>query len=312
MVALPATVDTEITQDGTDRRVGRVQVDVLSEYLRRHDGVLTLNQARDIGISKHAVNRRVRSGLWRQCSRGVYFVDDRPYTDAARIRVGVWGYGENAVASGLAAAWWHGLTRFAPDVVEVTMPRNASGRKRPGSRLRRRDLAPADVVECRELRVTALPLTVIEAAVRRHGGMKIVDRALQRDAELRELWSAHLRNKGRYGSPAARILLQAASDGARSEAERLMVRLLRTAKIRGWRTNHPAGPYRIDVAFVKEKVAIEVDGLAFHSESDDFHQDRVRQNYLMLRGWRVLRFTWLDLVEYPDRVIAEIRSALSV
>jgi len=27
-------------------------------------------------------------------------------------------------------------------------------------------------------------------------------------------------------------------------------------------------------------------------------------------GWQVLRFTWLDLVEYPQRVIAEIRSAI--
>lgn len=91
-----------------------------------------------------------------------------------------------------------------------------------------------------------------------------------------------------------------------------MVQLLRKAKITGWRPNHPAGPYKIDVAFVKQKGAIEVDGLAFHSESDVFHQDRVRQNYLMLHGWRVLRFTWLDLTEYPDRVIAEIRSALLV
>ena len=59
---------------------------------------------------------------------GVYFVDDRPFTDAARIRAAVWGYGVKAVASGLAAAWWHGLTKFAPDVVEVTVPRDSNGR----------------------------------------------------------------------------------------------------------------------------------------------------------------------------------------
>jgi very-short-patch-repair endonuclease len=30
-----------------------------------------------------------------------------------------------------------------------------------------------------------------------------------------------------------------------------------------------------------------------------------------LAGWQVLRFTWLDLTEYPDRVIAEIKFAIS-
>ena len=133
-----------------------------------------------------------------------------------------------------------------------------------------------------------------------------MDSALQREVELRELWHAHLRNKGRYGSPAARRLLQAASDGARSEAERLLVKLLKEAGITGWRTNYPVGGYKVDVVFPGPKVAIETDGWAFHSDQDDFQNDRERQNNIALLGWQVLRFTWLDLVEYPQRVIAVI------
>ncbi|WP_102145852.1 type IV toxin-antitoxin system AbiEi family antitoxin domain-containing protein [Mycobacterium hubeiense] len=284
---------------------------MLDEYLREQDGVLTLAQAQAAGLSKHAVNRRVLSGQWRPCSRGVYFAADRPFTDAARIRASVWSYGAHAAASGLAAAFWHNLTQFAPDIVEVTVPRNSSGRSHPGSRVRRRDLAPDDVVEDRRLRATSLPLTVIEAAVRRRGGAKLMDSALQRHVELRELWQAHLRNKGRYGSPAARLLLQAASDGARSQAERLLLKLLREAGITGWQANYPVGGYKVDVGFPDVTVAIEVDGLAFHSDSDNFHADRVRQNNIALLGWQVLRFTWLDLIEYPQRVIAIIRKAIS-
>lgn len=161
------------------------------------------------------------------------------------------------------------------------------------------------------MRVTALPLTVIEAAVRMRGGAKLMDTALQRHVELRPLWNAHLRNKGRYGAPAARRLLQAADDGARSEAERLLIRLLKAAGITGWKANYPVAGYKVDVGFQGCTVAIEVDGLAFHSDSDDFHNDRVRQNAIALAGWQVLRFTWLDLTEYPDRVVAEIRRATS-
>jgi very-short-patch-repair endonuclease len=100
--------------------------------------------------------------------------------------------------------------------------------------------------------------------------------------------------------------LQAASDGARSEAERILVRLLKQAGIAGWRTDYPLAGYLIDVAFPDPKVAIEVDGFAFHSDPDAFHKDRVRQNRISLLGWQVLRFTWLDLTEYPERVLATI------
>jgi very-short-patch-repair endonuclease len=241
----------------------------------------------------------------------VYFVDDRPFSDAARIRAAVWSYGEHASASGMAAAWWHNLTQFAPNAVEVTVPRNSHGRRHDGCRVRRRDLTPADIVEVRGLRVTELALTVVEAAVRPRRNVKLFDAALQRHADLPSLWRAHMRNKGRYGSPAARMFLQAAADGARSQAERILIQLLRSAKITGWKANYPVAGYKVDVGFPKQKVAVEVDGFAFHSSSEDFHQDRRRQNAIALAGWQVLRFTWLDLTESPDRVIAEILHAVS-
>src|SRR6478609_8796582 len=239
------------------RRVRRK--DVIEHLLRRHDGVITGAQARTAGLSQDAIERRVRSGSWRRCSRGVFFVDDRPFTDAARIRAATWAHGDRATASGLAAAWWLALTKFAPDVVEVTVPRISNHPRRPGIQVRRRDLRPADVIERSGLRVTTLPLTVIEASVRRGGGPKLMDSALQRHTDLRALWAAHLGNKGRHGSPAARRLLQAANDGARSEAERILVRLLNSAGIKGWKANYPVAGYEVDFAFVGPKVAIEVD-----------------------------------------------------
>lgn len=283
---------------------------MLDDLLRRHDGVITVAQARGVGLSQDAVERRIRSGHWRRCSRGVFFVEDRPFTDAARIRAAVWGLGAHAAASGLAAAWWLDATQFAPDAVEVTVRRVSNHTRRPGVRIRRRDLDETDIIERDGLRVTALALTIIEAAVRRGGGPKLMDSALLRHVELQELWTAHLRNKGRHGSPRARLLLQAAADGTRSAAERLLARLMNAAGIKGWLADYPIAGYKADFAFTGPKVAIEVDGLAFHSDSDAFNRDRKKQNAIMLAGWKVLRFTWLDLTEYPERVIAEIRQAL--
>lgn len=283
---------------------------MLDDFLRANDGVITLGQAQECGLSRFAVQRLVQSGHWRRCARGVFFVDDRPFTDAARIRAAVWSNGGRAIASGLAAAWWLELTKFAPALVEVTVPRVSNHTRRPGVRLRRRDLNAADVAERRGLRVTALPLTVVEAATRRGGGPKLLDQALQRHTQLPALWTAHLRNKGRHGSPAARRLLQAADDGTRSEAERLMVRLLKAARITGWSANQRVAGYEVDILFRAAKVAIEIDGFAYHSDAESFQRDRTKQNAIALIGYQVLRFTWLDLVEYPDRVLNEVKRAI--
>jgi very-short-patch-repair endonuclease len=240
----------------------------------------------------------------------VYFVDDRDFDDAARVRAAVWGYGHHAAASGLTAAWWHKLIDEPPRIVEVTVPRNRRLQLQPGTRLRRRDLKPADIVELQGLAVTAMDLTAIETAVRRGGGPSLMDTALQRRTELPNLWRAHVRNKGRHGSPRARIFLQSAADGSRSKAERLFIALLRKHHITGWKANYPVGGYVVDVAFPGPKVAVEIDGWAFHSDPDKFEKDRKRQNALILLGWQVLRFTWRDLVEQPERVIAELNRAI--
>ena len=140
-----------------------------------------------------------------------------------------------------------------------------------------------------------------------------MDRALQRHTELSPLWRTHVRNKGRYGSPRARILLQAAGDNARSHAERLLIKLAQERRHHRLGRQLSGRPATSSTShFRGRKIAIEVDGFAFHTDAEVFQHDRNRQNYLVLNGWQILRFTWQDLVEHPERVIAEIRRAISV
>lgn len=54
--------------------------------------------------------------------------------------------------------------------------------------------------------------------------------------------------------------------------------------------------FRIDIAFVEEALAIELDGWQWHAKYlEDFKRDRRRQNLLVIHGWRVLRFTAEDI-----------------
>lgn len=54
----------------------------------------------------------------------------------------------------------------------------------------------------------------------------------------------------------------------------------------------PGRKFRLDIGFLQERLAIEVDGFAHHGKRlADFKRDRERQNELVIAGWKVLRFS---------------------
>jgi hypothetical protein len=81
--------------------------------------------------------------------------------------------------------------------------------------------------------------------------------------------------------------------------------------VRGWQRAAPFGPWTIDIAFPDLKLAIEVDGWAWHVEVDRFRADRHKGNALTRAGWILLRFTWHDLMNRPMYVLSEIGAALA-
>ncbi len=68
---------------------------------------------------------------------------------------------------------------------------------------------------------------------------------------------------------------------------------------------------RIDLAYPERRLAIELDGYGPHRSVGAFRRDRNRQNGLALLGWTVLRFTWEDVVEHKEAVVATLTRALA-
>ena len=66
---------------------------------------------------------------------------------------------------------------------------------------------------------------------------------------------------------------------------------------------------RVDFAYPDVKLAIELDGAAYHSSLNARHRDRTRENRIVALGWRVLRFTWNDVCEHPDDVLRCVQGA---
>jgi len=94
-----------------------------------------------------------------------------------------------------------------------------------------------------------------------------------------------------------------------------MIRVLRGASIAGWTANAPVvingRTFVVDFCFPAQRLAVEIDGFAYHSGVAEFRRDRQRQNILVSAGWTVLRFTWWDLLERPETVAMQVLHALS-
>lgn len=280
--------------------------------MARQAGVISLRQAQMCGVSAATVHRSARAGSWLRLHPGVYLVGGHRHTDEARVRAAALWAGDQACISGRAAAFWHRMLPAAPAVVDVTVPSCQKPRPQPGIHLRRRDLDVRDRVNTRGVWVTDKPLTALETAAALPDGSTFLDRALQRDVRFPALYSAYCRNMGRDGATRAGHLLVAAADRADSAAERLLVTLLRQAGFTGWTVGYPFGPFRIDVAFPAQRLAIEVDGWAWHVDAQRFQNDRHKGNALARERWDLLRFTWHDLDGRPAECMAEVGDTLAL
>lgn len=61
---------------------------------------------------------------------------------------------------------------------------------------------------------------------------------------------------------------------------------------------------------IEGRIIVEIDGLEFHLSTQQFRKDRHRDNAAAGHGLRTLRFTYDDVIQHPERMIAAIRSAL--
>ncbi|MFE0749718.1 endonuclease domain-containing protein [Gordonia sp. NPDC058843] len=140
----------------------------------------------------------------------------------------------------------------------------------------------------------------------------VLDAALlQRKVSISQLRATAERRRRCEGASMIASLVAGVDSGARSAAERLALGLLRTAGVDGWVCDHPVGGYFVDIAFPDRKLAVEIDGMAFHRDAKTFQRDRRRRNDLIALGWTVLNVTWNDLRERPGYVVERIEAALT-
>lgn len=266
------------------------------------------------------VQHKVQTGEWLTLRRGVY----RLHAATPLPETGLWAallaLGPEALLTEQGAVWLWEIEPQAP--AGWTFAGTTTRRGDATLRLTRAFVDPRDQTRHRGIRVVSRPWAVLTTAARRErdhpgSGIALIDHAKQKRAVRQEdLERSFARHPGCWGSTSMRSLLLRTGIGAHSELERLAVSLLRGAGITGFEPNfttrlRDGAPVEIDIAFVDRRIAIELDGYAFHSGAGAFRYDLRRGNRLMADGWTVRRFSWDDLLGDPDAFLATIVELLS-
>jgi len=92
-----------------------------------------------------------------------------------------------------------------------------------------------------------------------------------------------------------------------TDAERLLWPKLRGKQLEGLQFNRqkPIGNYIVDFYCLKAKLVIEVDG-SQHYSNDGKQKDRIRDEYMVQHGLKVLRFSDRDVLKNIDGVVETI------
>jgi hypothetical protein len=294
-------------------------VEDFEALLRRQGGLARRRDVLRTGLSRRQLARLVRQGRLRLLTPQLVTDVDHPAPDEPLRALAV---GRQATVSHTSAAILWGMELAAsPSGLTVTVQRNRSRVAAAGARVHRQDLPVDDRVHRDGLwlttplrtvidlcRVLPLPEAVVVADSALRRGLVTVDDLVR---ALRELPAA----VGR-GRVAAVVRLMDPRSG--SVLESLCRVLLHLAGLPGPKTQlgvrGAGGGWigRVDFGWPEERLVVETDGFAFHADRASYRVDRRRSNALVLAGWRVLRFSWEDVVHAPDTVVAEVRAALAV
>jgi very-short-patch-repair endonuclease len=274
-------------------------------------GVVTRAQLLAAGLTPEEIRQRLQSGALLREHRGVYRVGHRAPSVEARYLAAVYACGHGAVLSGRAAAHLLGILGGSPPRPEVTAP---TERRIPGVETRRsRSMHPLDAQLWKAIPVTspARTLADLAATLDAHELARACHEAgIRHDTSPMEIEAVLDRWPNRGGAQKLRRVITGDEHVSLSALERRFLRLLRDAKLPLPITNRPAGARRVDARWPDHKLTVEVDGYRYHRSRHAWENDRRREREAFARGDDFRRYTYGDVYEQPQPMLAELRAAL--
>lgn len=302
------------SQDPLDRAI--------AELASKQHGVIAGRQLVELGLSQSAIRSRVASGRLHRVHRGVFSVGHALLTQPGRFMAAVLACGPEAWASHYCSGVLYELGLGTRRLVDVTT-RSARGRAITGIRAHTSaTLHEDDVTEIDGIPCTTLARTLLDIA--EDGTRREVERALDRAEQarildMRAIDDVLARANGRRGAKLLRVVLEEHHVGStltRNDLEEAFLRIARDIGappdiVNEWIAFPDGGGAEADFVYRAQWLIVETDGRDAHAARKAFKSDRIRDQRLMLLGWRVVRFPWQQVMFEPAGVAATLRGLLA-
>lgn len=262
-------------------------------------------------MTTEAVKKRVRKGILQREHQGVYVVGHLAETRWGREAGALLAAGEGAVISHWSAARLHGLAetngrRPFPLVaaVDVTIPSHRRA-ERATINVHRADLDATEITTIDGVATTTVDRTIrdLAATATRPDLERLIAEAHGRGWDVEPLKNAR-----------GAVALRAVVNGTvvtRSEAERALRRLVKSAGLPLPETNVKLGEWEIDALWRRERVAVEIDSWAWHGTRRSFERDRRKDRALRAAGLSPVRITATQITTEPAATVADLAATLA-
>jgi hypothetical protein len=284
----------------------------------RQDGMATVDQLSEVGVSRSMIDRRARSTEWERVAPGVIGIGGMAWTWRRRARRTLLVGGPSACLAGPTSCRLHGLDGYdrderlvvtAPDGAEVVAAVGAAAVR--ATRLRRQDCAVVDGLRCVVRPVALIQVAAVDG---RDAAGRALDSMLRRSDSPVWIRSVAERWKGRGVAGPATVLslLDQRVDGRlpRSWFQRLAKRALQA---RGFRMvdEHPVHALdgrpvaELDLAIPELQIGVACQSWRWHSTPTARAADAARKRRVRLLGWELVEVWWSDMHRLDD-VVAEL------
>lgn len=281
------------------------------------DGVLTVRELVELGVSRRTIAHRCRyRGPWKRLLPGVVLLSGGRPSTRQRIRAALAYAGESAVLTGMQAVVAHGLRRVpADDAVHVLVPHRRQ-RSSSGFVVIERTQRLPQPTSLRGVPVAPVERAVLDA-VRRLTDRRVVCAlladAVQSGHTTPERLRAELEAGSGRGSALPREVLREDLDAgvrstAESDARRLLIRSALPTPLWNPALLGPDGRFLgyPDAWFDDVALAWQIDSYAFHLSPADYAATLERDAAMVAEGVVVVRTLPTNLRRRPERVLARL------
>lgn len=286
----------------------------LERLMDDQGGVATSGQILD-RTTRYAFDRMVADGRLERLWQGLYCRGEA--TDVLRLRGLDLSCGTRIAACLSTAAALHGFDTEGDAALHVINPPGHQLRPADGLVVHRREGAPFVVIDGRPVTTPAWTAIEVARSLRRPRALATLDAALRsRTCDRTDLWRAACEQTGRRGIVAVRDLVALADGLAESpmESELRLIILdagLPTPRLQYELLDGNGELRRLDLAWPEYRLAVEYDGVPWHSGADALRRDRVRHVALQDVHWTAIPVMFDDVRFRPAGIVARVNQQMS-